>query len=293
MFSKVRQFLRNRSPDWLNTEVNKDLVQNLSGSLSKRDEKDIQESQEQVKSSYIKSASGQVKRSQKKSNMTTNLPLMTDDCSLMTVKGTPHWRRIRQVFQALDTAPETATYNELIGYVRETTGKGCSRKLISKWKKQRISHQSSDISHQLGSTTNKQEISGLEAATNIISSPRAIAYNQISQSSIISATPSTVSSLHLAKSSNKSTSKKSLMTDDWSLMTVLTAGITIALVGCEIIPFNNNRPTENVAIASVTTPLPSFRLPLSPFLREMPKAEGSREREKAISNSYSNTNEPT
>jgi hypothetical protein len=39
--------------------------------------------------------------------------------------NTPHYRRIRQVFE------------QLISYVKTATGKGCSRKLISKWKKER------------------------------------------------------------------------------------------------------------------------------------------------------------
>ena len=281
MFSKVRELLKNHSPDWLNTEVNKDLLQNLTANIKSSQPPTPQTTHESEHINVLPSSSlssqERVRERSKEINI-NNAPRLrssirrgsgslrdrqfsTTDSSLFPTPGTPHWRRIGQVFQALDTAPEPATYNELIGYVRETTGKGCSRKLISKWKKQRISHQSSDISHQLGSTTNKQEISGLEAATNIISSPRAIAYNQISQSSIISATPSTVSSLHLAKSSNKSTSKKSLMTDDWSLMTVLTAGITIALVGWELIPLNSNRLTENIAIASVTAPI----TPLTPI----------------------------
>lgn len=34
MFSKVRKFLRDRSPDWLNTEVNKDLLQNLTANIT-------------------------------------------------------------------------------------------------------------------------------------------------------------------------------------------------------------------------------------------------------------------
>ena len=77
--------------------------------------------------------------------------------------GTPHWRRIRQVFQALDTAPLNASYNQLIEYVRETTGKGCSRKLISKWKKYRQNSDllppRDDLSHGDGSETNTVGVS--------------------------------------------------------------------------------------------------------------------------------------
>ena len=54
-------------------------------------------------------------------------------------KGKPHWRRTEQVYAVLDASPPDATYDRLIEYVRVQTGKGCSRKLISKWKKTIIS----------------------------------------------------------------------------------------------------------------------------------------------------------
>jgi DNA-binding protein H-NS len=52
-------------------------------------------------------------------------------------KGKPHWRRTQQVYSVLNEAPLDATYNQLIQLVKEQTGQGCSRKLISKWKKER------------------------------------------------------------------------------------------------------------------------------------------------------------
>ena len=53
----------------------------------------------------------------------------------ISLKGKPHYRRTQQVYSVLETAPTDATYDRLIEYVRVQTGKGCSRKLISKWKK--------------------------------------------------------------------------------------------------------------------------------------------------------------
>lgn len=46
----------------------------------------------------------------------------------------PHHARTKEVFSALNKldAPE---YAEAIEFVRQTTGKGCSRRIISKWKK--------------------------------------------------------------------------------------------------------------------------------------------------------------
>jgi hypothetical protein len=61
-------------------------------------------------------------------------PKDSDDFPL---KGKPHWRRIKEVLAILDRSHRKKTYNELIEEVRHTTGKGCSRKLISKWKKER------------------------------------------------------------------------------------------------------------------------------------------------------------
>ncbi|KAI9135416.1 hypothetical protein ON05_002495 [Acaryochloris sp. CCMEE 5410] len=49
----------------------------------------------------------------------------------------PHWRRIAQVYKALDQAEAGATYSTLIQHVQQVTGTGCSRKLIAKWKRER------------------------------------------------------------------------------------------------------------------------------------------------------------
>lgn len=293
MLNRVRKFIKNSSPDWLNTEVNKDLLQNLtanirstpktnnidSASLSKGGWRYLDRSLLQVKPSLNKSLPGKVKTSQKKSEdsdrpISNDLSCVTrpdetngENCLLYPKQGTPHWRRIRQVFQALDNAPTNYTYNQLIEYVREATGVGCSRKLIGKWKKQRNSHFSSDISHQLGSTKDETEDNKLKEVTDIVRLPLAIADtdiitpDEIFPFSSIGNTLSTVNDLHLAQASNKPTRKKSLMRSDWSLMTVFAAaGIAVSLVGCEIMPFNS-RPTKNVAIASVTTPI----TPLTPI----------------------------
>ncbi|MEO1801067.1 MAG: hypothetical protein AAFR62_11695 [Cyanobacteria bacterium J06629_2] len=233
MLNQVRKLLRDRSPDWLNTEVNKNLLQNLSAPLVKEGWGDLDRSPEQVKASL------------NKSKIATNQPLLTANCSLPTVKGTPHWRRIKLVFEVLDNAPANYTYNQLIEYVRATTGKGCSRKLISKWKKQRLDRNIPD--NDSGDHSTEERTVAISASPTIVD------------------IPSTVNCLHLTDSNSLSTDlspngdKCSPMTAKmWSYLAA--AGITIALVGCEIIPFNN-RPNENVAIASVTAPI----TPLTPI----------------------------
>ena len=52
------------------------------------------------------------------------------------------------MYAVLAQAPPEATYDRLIEYVRVCTGKGCSRKLISKWKKERNKSQNSQFNHQ-------------------------------------------------------------------------------------------------------------------------------------------------
>lgn len=51
----------------------------------------------------------------------------------------PHAQRIQQVFLVLDEAASVGvtTYSGLIDFVQAKTGKGCSKKLIAKWKKER------------------------------------------------------------------------------------------------------------------------------------------------------------
>lgn len=54
-------------------------------------------------------------------------------------KNIPHSARTKKVFQTLDQASKQGitTYDALIDFVRETTGTGCSKRLICNWKKER------------------------------------------------------------------------------------------------------------------------------------------------------------
>ena len=258
MLRSVRKFLKNKSPDWLNTEVNKDLLQNLTANIKSSQPTTSQTNHESQHINVLPSPfrSGQTPRRRKthlvadqdrgagreveqvkpslnKSYLAKNTPLPTANYSLSTVKGTPHWRRIRQVFEVLDNAPPGYTYNQLIEYVREATGKGCSRKLISKWKKQKLSQKFPD--NDSGDRHTEERSAAISA------------------SSVIVELPSTVNCL-------QSTDSNSLMTVKvWSYLAA--AGIAVSLVGCELTPLNNNRPTENVAIASETAPI----TPLTPI----------------------------
>jgi biotin carboxyl carrier protein len=244
MLKLARQFLKNNSPDWLNTEVNKDLLQNLTANITSNRSNSPLTSCDGNFSPLPSLGEGLGVRA----DLQNDRPLMRSDCLFSTAKGKPHWRRINQVFQTLDTAPENATYNQLIEYVKETTGVGCSRKLISKWKKQNTSHKFPD---------RYSEDHHLEKSTE-----NAIALVK----PIISNTPFTLYSFQLNKpadnfSNDDSLNRPTLLpVKAWTYLTA--AGMTIALVGCELLPLqlSNNRLTENIAFASVTTPLP----PLSP-----------------------------
>ncbi len=116
MIGKVRKFIRNSSADWLNVEVNKDFFTNFSTALTSDHESEELETNSELPPPTSSASSA--------SSAPEAFPF----------KGRPHWRRLKQVFEALAQA-ETGTYTELVNYVREVTGIGCSRKLISKWKK--------------------------------------------------------------------------------------------------------------------------------------------------------------
>ncbi|NJL51004.1 MAG: hypothetical protein HC930_00250 [Hydrococcus sp. SU_1_0] len=250
MLNKVRKFLRDRSPDWLNTEVNKDLLPNFTANItSNRSDSSL--------TSYNGNFSPRPELGEGlgvRANIQNDRPLMTDDCSLTTVKGTPHWRRINQVFQSLDTAPENSTYSQLIEYVKETTGKGCSRKLISKWKKHRQNS-------SLLPPTEDQNLWRDRSSTNTVSNYPAMAvstaspvpYNQTIQPEL-----STVNSFQLNKPADNCSNDDSLNRPTllpvkaWTYLT--TAGIMVGLVGCELLPLqiSNNRLTENAAFAQTS-----------------------------------------
>jgi hypothetical protein len=252
MLELVRKFLKNHSPDWLNTEVNKDLLPNLTANFTtfkktitstnyddnySSDPKLLEELGVRAK---IQPTSKELKSANSDRTMVT-----VNDLQLPT-PGTPHWRRIRQVFQVLDNAPNNYTYNQLIKCVKETTGVGCSRKLISKWKKYR---QNSDLlipgddrSYGDGSETNTVGVSPAMTISAVI--------------------PSSVNSFQLNQSvddfsNNDSLDRPNILpVKTWSYLAA--AGLMVSLVGCEIIPLNNNRLTKNIAFAEVTTPLPTL-----------------------------------
>ncbi|NJO98930.1 MAG: hypothetical protein HC764_25480 [Pleurocapsa sp. CRU_1_2] len=259
MLNKVRKFLKNHSSDWLNTEVNKDLLQNLTANItSNRSDSSL--------TSYNGNFSPRPELGEGlgvRANIQSNRPLVTNNCSLTTVKGTPHWRRINQVFQSLDTAPENSTYSQLIEYVKETTGKGCSRKLISKWKKHRQNS-------SLLPPTEERNLLGDRSSTNTVSNYPAMAVSTalpVPCNQTIEPELSTVNSFQLNEpadnfSNDDSLNRPTLLpVKAWTYLTA--AGITIALVGCELLPLqiSNNRLTENAAFASVTAPV----TPLTPI----------------------------
>jgi hypothetical protein len=64
---------------------------------------------------------------------------------MVSTLSRPHQRRTETVFAILDGAPAGTTYDGLISLVREKTGKGCSRKLISRWKRERTGETVSEM----------------------------------------------------------------------------------------------------------------------------------------------------
>ena len=99
MLRNPRTWLSQQVPAWLNVEVNRHFFQNFREAIA--------------------------------SPPSSSSPL--PHC--------PHWRRITQVYAVLDKhldqAKVVAPYSTLIQHVQDVTGTGCSRKLISKWKRER------------------------------------------------------------------------------------------------------------------------------------------------------------
>lgn len=103
----ARNFLKQHSPAWLNVEVDRDFFKNFAEAIAH----------------------------QQRSLAPVSYPAL---------QRKPHWRRIALVYAILDRATEEGivSYTALVNRVREVTGKGCSRKLISKWKLERGLRQS-------------------------------------------------------------------------------------------------------------------------------------------------------
>jgi hypothetical protein len=102
ILKRVRRLLRDNSPAWLNVEVDRNFFQNLHTALHPPEPQ-----------------------------------LVTVDVELI---GKPHWRRIAEVYAALDQYWALAgggTYTVLMAHVEETTGQRCSKKLVAKWKLER------------------------------------------------------------------------------------------------------------------------------------------------------------
>ena len=114
MIGKVRKFIRNSSPDWLNVEVNQDFFNNFSAALDcglgELDTPPVKVV-ETIPNPDI--AQPPLPKSKIFYPKSVDFPF----------QGKPHWRRIKQVFETLEEAG-TGTYTELINYVREVTGIG-------------------------------------------------------------------------------------------------------------------------------------------------------------------------
>ena len=271
MLNRVRKFLKNNSPDWLNTEVNKNLLQNLTANIFSSQPNTSQTTHETQHINVLSSCSlSSQERVRERSHKTISPAPEKHPCTRATntitsklefpTPGTPHWRRIKQVFQALDNAPQFASYNQLIEYVRETTGVGCSRKLISKWKKYRQNSSGLPPREDRDSIGNEQE-------TNIVSTSPAMSFSAASpvpSTQTINDIPSTVNSFQLNEPADNFSNDDSLNCPSllpvktWSYLAA--AGIMVSWVGCELIPLTSERLTENIAIASITTPI----TPLTP-----------------------------
>ena len=113
ILSKTRAALNRQVPSWLAVNVDRHFLANLQIALNPPQSLPLQ---------------GGVPKGRGGSNLQSPHP------------KSPHWRRITQVYMILDRhlqSPQLPTYAVLIQQVQAETGTGCSRKLISKWKRDR------------------------------------------------------------------------------------------------------------------------------------------------------------
>ena len=229
MLKKIRRFIHDKSPDWLNVEVNKDFLTNFS---------------EAVTSKHNTLPQNHLALNLTKENLTSPLTIppspLTRSPSPDRIKGKPHYRRILQVFEVLDNAPSGSTYTQLVNHVREVTGRGCSRKLISKWKK----YKQLPISSQQSLTnSDRLSISNHNTATNFQSINQPLVNNS------------------------------SLLTT-----TVAASAMMIGLIGCSANNLselgNKFNPIQNNAIASEITSVTEPTTPTTiPTVRPKPKQQ--------------------
>jgi hypothetical protein len=207
-------------------------------------------------------------------------------------KGTPHYRRIEQVYQLLDSAPDRATYEQLIDYVKANTGKGCSRKLISKWKKERSLQLASYETQPIASPksiapTHKDD--ELESIASQITAPihqhnelepigfacATSAITQIPQSNVTiqphSFNVPPLDSTHLDRPTTNKTSNSS-PSRLGRMLTIATA-TTIGLVGCgSWLNNDRDRPSNYQPAAAIAQEIPATS-PEKPTVKRTPKLE--------------------
>jgi hypothetical protein len=181
----------------------------------------------------------------------------------------PHWRRTQQVYAVLNQAPPEATYNELIAYVCSQTGKGCSRKLISKWKKERqdnsqvltaiaepskaegtsiLAIEGEQGHHAPIEAPSKQDRRQEVDGRRLVLEGDSTRYQKTSaRSQVLPENPDPISP---ARSGQKGW---------WNRLTTTAAAITIGLAGCSgFIPSKNDTPHTTAAVATtVVSPVVS------------------------------------
>jgi len=164
---------------------------------------------------------------------------------LETTKKQPHAQRTAEVFQALGEAQAQGitTYDALIDFVREKTGTGCSRKLISKWKKERATLVTSE--------SDAQNLSVEVAATTLDENALLAELQQSSVNESITAV-----NQHLQKEGFKFF--KRLQPTQLRKLLVPVAAISIGLtLLVQVKPTLGDRATTHTQATSSALPIPS------------------------------------
>jgi hypothetical protein len=125
---RARRFLKAHSPVWMNVELNgealKHLWETFNGAIA-------------APILYFLQGTGDRRLLAPAEVQPLEEPTVT--VSSEVSKKKPHWKRTEAVFRVLSEAWEfgAKTYTQLMAAVKEATGKGCSKRAIANWKRER------------------------------------------------------------------------------------------------------------------------------------------------------------
>jgi hypothetical protein len=196
-----------------------------------------------------------------------------------SLEGKPHYRRTQQVYAVLNTAPFDVTYDRLIEYVRLQTGKGCSRKLISKWKKLTIQDGAypPSIPNRTSKPKPKERTPVIELQLNteelLVKDEPLVTEKQSSVETIPETNQAEADLIQNPKSKIQNPLKERVLQvakNTWSYVAATT--IVLGIAGCGWIVSKNNSQPVIAQTTSIQNEQPSIQNPKSKIQNGLPRS---------------------